>query len=52
MKNIRIKDNEDELTSKYIPILQPNNDQILHNTMFDSRALHNLMSKAIMETLN
>ena len=27
-------------------------DQILHNTMLDSRASHNLMPKAIMETLN
>ena len=27
-------------------------DQILHNTMLDSGASHNLMPKAIMETLN
>ena len=27
-------------------------DQILHNAMLDSRASHNLMPKAIMETLN
>ena len=28
------------------------NDQILHNAMLDSGASHNLMPKAIMETLN
>ena len=27
-------------------------DQILHNAMLDSGASHNLMPKAIMETLN